>query len=840
MLRAGIARSRTPRIVAPTFFVLVLALLAPADAVAGGDRGGLPDYPYESGILVETPGVSSSAVAGMFNPASWALLDEHRLFLGWDEIAGSDRNNWTGALALRNVGFSARRFNFGEDGGQEFGFTDYTIGIGSGTRSGAFGLSYSWAKGDLEHAPRHERLAIGSINRWRKASFGAVHAMDLESRDNFTQVDLGIRPIGPKLTIFGDAVYAYGDSFEDIRTGYGVEYKPIPGLALAAKAQSTGEFSLRIGVDIARQTRASFRPHFDDDADRTASTYSIEFGPDRPAIGHGHIGVGKAYPTVDLRGGMTYRRYKYFDKRRTLLGMLKGINSMADNPRVGGLVINMSGMSIGPELAWELREQLAGFRARGKKVVVYFDRVSIFGLMLASVADQIWMDRIGTIDISGLSLGRTYYKNLLEKAGLGIDEWRFFTYKSAFESFSRDSMSDPDREQRQALVDDFYEVAANAIATSRGLSRRELDELVDEKGALLHDEALAAGLIDSVGTIHDAKRAAPGAASRGTEDASFAELAGLMGDPVWGPQEWGERDQIALLYAIGPCAMDSGIKGRLLSKKIRAARENPAVKAVVLRADSPGGDALPSDLVSRELKETQKVKPVIVSQGWVAGSGGYWISMHSDKIVASPLTITGSIGVIGGWIWNEEFGDKVGLTYDVVQRGKHADLGGGIRLPFLNVTVPERPLTDDERERMELLIRKMYKDFVEQVAEGRGLTEDEVDAVGQGRVWSGSRGLEKGLVDELGGLWLSLRLAKEAAGIADDERIDIVEGPSLGSFNLGSLFRPRLFGVDEKETPVQAQSPLPDAEVTYLKHLAEARGRPVLMMRPVEIFDGMK
>lgn len=818
----------------------ILAAVVPPAAYAGDDCGALPDYPSEAGILVETPGVSNSALAGMFNPASWALTNGQRLFLGWDEIAGSDQDNWTGVLSLRNFGFAARRFNFGANGGPESSFTDYTVGLAKGTRSGAFGISYAWATGDLEYAPRHERLTIGSVSRWRKASLGVVETMDLESRDNFVQVDFGVRPIGPRLTIFGDAVYEHGDSFEDIRTGYGLEYRPVPGLALAAKAQSTGEFSLRVGVDISRKSTVGYRPHFDEDADRTASTYSVELGPERPAIGHGYLGVGKKYPVLDLKGSMSYRRYKYFDDRRTLFGTLHGINGLADDPRAGGIVVNMSGMSLGPEMAWELREQLAGLRKRGKTVTVYFDRVSIFSLMLASVGDQVWMDPEGMIDISGLSMGRTYYKNLIEKAGLGIDEWRFFTYKSAFESFSRDSMSDPDREQRQALVDDFFATGAEAITSSRNIAPRDFDDLVNNKAMLLPGEALEAGLIDSIGTFHEAVKAAPKVLPRSSKDPSYAVLEGLTGDPVWGPMEWGEPPQIAVLYAIGPCDMDSGIKGRLLSKKIREARENPAVKAVVLRADSPGGDALPSDLVSRELKETQKKKPVIVSQGWVAGSGGYWISMYSDKIVASPITITGSIGVIGGWIWNEGFGDKVGMTYDVVQRGEHADLGGGITLPFINQQVPERPLTDDERARMEHLIKTMYKEFVGKVAEGRGLTEEEVDAIGQGRVWSGTRGLDNGLVDELGGLWYSLRLAKQAAGISDEDMVCIAEGPDLGAFNLGALFSPKLFGIKEPDPASRVKSALPQAEFDYLEHLLQAKGQPVLMMQPFEITDGLK
>jgi protease-4 len=456
------------------------------------------------------------------------------------------------------------------------------------------------------------------------------------------------------------------------------------------------------------------------------------------------------------------------------------------------------------------------------------------------------MDPQVMIHISGISAGRTYYKHALEKMGVGFDEWRFFKYKSAMESFSRDSLSEPDREQRQAIIDDIYETAAETITSARGISMAKFDELVNEKALLMPDEAMAAGIVDSIGTFHDAKKAAKKADLRSSIDESPTVLAGLLGDEVWGPQEWGEPPHIALIYAIGPCAMDSGIKGRTLSGYIRAARENPAVKAVVFRADSPGGDPLPSDLVSRELKETAKKKPVIVSQGWVAGSGGYWISMYGDTIVAAPVTITGSIGVIGGWFWNKELGEKIGFDYDGIKRGEHADLGAGIRLPFTGMSVPERQLTPDENDRMEHLIRMMYKDFVAQVAEGRGLTEEEVHSIGQGRVWSGKKGKEIGLVDELGGLWLSLRIAKEAAGIPADDPIVIAEGPDLGWFN-PSMFTPKLFGIDLSGVRNGAdalvadrntQNFLPEEEMTFLMYLIRSKGQPLLMMEPMGLRDG--
>jgi protease-4 len=493
-------------------------------------------------------------------------------------------------------------------------------------------------------------------------------------------------------------------------------------------------------------------------------------------------------------------------------------------------------MQMSAEMQWEIREALAGLRARGKKVVVYIDYANIYEYAMASVADQLWIDPVGGLDVRGLATGRTFMRRAFDKLGLGVDEWRFFKYKSAFEGYSRDSMSPPDREQRQALIDDFYEEVARQVTSARSLSREQWDAIVNEKGVLLAGEARAAGLVDSLGSFDQAKASARRAARRAGGDASATELAGVTGDPVWGPQEWGEPPRIAVLYAIGECAMDTGIRGRKLSKEIKKAREDRSVKAVVLRADSPGGEVLPSDLVAREMLETAKRKPVIVSQGAVAASGGYWISMFADSIVASPVTITGSIGVIAGWIWNKEFGDKIGFTFDGVKRGEHADLGLGIRLPLAGVMVPDRPPTVEERDRAERLIRDTYQDFVTKVAAGRGLDPKRVDEIGQGRVWTGSRGKEIGLVDELGGLWRTLQMAKAAARIPGKRPVEFQEGPWLGTIDLSAL-RPR-FPTGAEVAPLT--SPLTEAEAKLLRLMIEARGGPVLMTDPIEIEDGSK
>ena len=211
-----------------------------------------------------------------------------------------------------------------------------------------------------------------------------------------------------------------------------------------------------------------------------------------------------------------------------------------------------------------------------------------------------------------------------------------------------------------------------------------------------------------------------------------------------------------------------------------------------MRADSPGGDALASDIVAEALEDVQREdKPVIVTQGAVAASGGYWISMYGDKIVAAPQTITGSIGVIGGWFYNAGLKEKLGMTTDLVQVGQHADLGFGMTLPLLGAGVPDRNLTEGERALVENMIRTGYKEFVTKVAAGRKMKYEDVDKIGQGRVWPGVDGKQNGLVDELGGLETALLLAKQSAGIARDQPVTMVEAPQPEAFNT-NIFTPKL------------------------------------------------
>ncbi len=790
---------RVPLMLAVGIAMAVIAMVGPSFAGADADENvpppGLPVYyPGESGLyaesdlLVGTPGTTPTLAAGLFNPAAFSMLESGGVYFSWRDMVAlrDDPKDWLGIASGQNLAFAMQRFQLRDGQGEWDHLDEYTLALSWGDGRTGTGLAYSWNQGGCDLMTRHERLSAGTIQRWDWLSVGTASVFDMERKNHYVQADLGVRPLGPRLTLFADAVYAYRDEFEDIDFGYGLEAWPLPGVCVAGKLRDDGDYSVRLDVSFG-QDRLGGRLHADNDGDHVATTYAVEVSRKLPDLGHGFMHQKSRYPELSLKGSTVYRTYEWFDDRRRLLPTLHTIEYWAKDPQVGGLVLNLSGMRINPALMWELREQLAGFRAAGKTVTVYFDRLWLGTYALASVADEVWMDPVGSIDIRGLAMGRTYMARMLEKVGVEFDEFRFFDYKSAAEVLTRTSMSDGQREQLTDIMDDWFDTYIETICTARGMSREAFERLMNEKAQLYGEEVLAAGLVDSLGSYKRVKERARKVESRPTGDVASTDIRGVGGDYLWDRLAWGEPDRIAVIYGIGECAMQSGIKGPQLAKTIKRAGEDPNVAAIVFRADSPGGDPLPSDLVAREIKKAAEKKPVIVSQGMVAGSGGYWISMYGDSILASPFTITGSIGVIGGHLYDTELGKKTGLDYDFVKTGEHADADRGFVVPLIGQEVPHRPYTAEERERAKEIILALYDDFVEKVAEGRDMATEEVAEIAQGRVYSGARGSEIGLVDEVGGLWESIAMAKAAAGLDAEERVRLTEAPSLGKFRFPSF-----------------------------------------------------
>ncbi len=806
-------------------FALTLLVFLGVSWCGAYQPGPIPSFYTQVDFLLTTPGTSGSTLGGFINPAVYALLPgfEHQLMWSDEGATLSSLRRWGLFLGVPHLGFGFvhQRENLPLRRGltERVSITDYRIALAAGDGATSFGLGYSWSKGDVDAYPRDDVLQVGMVQRpIPHLSLGLVTNFALGSSHRTGVLDLAARPLGtPILTLFTDAELAEKDRLQDARWGIGAAVQPWPGIELAGKYRDDETFLVGFRFSFGRMA-VSATPHYNGGGELSHTTYCVRGGYPEANIFDRYLKKDTRYLSLKLKGRVSYRRYRYFDEgTHTLRGLLDALEGTIDDPRIAGVTLNLSGTAISRVLAWEIRQKLQQVRAAGKKVIVFLDQGGMTEYHLASVADCVVMDPEGYLLLPGYLSGHTFYRGTLEKLGLGVDVLRFYKYKSAGEMFSRNDMSPADREQRQALVDDRYQLVREEIVASRKVSREQYDSWIDQELLFYPQKALDLGLVDTLGRWIDAEDMVTSLEGQKKKMVGPGRLAARE----FPSQTWGSRPRIAVVYGLGFCAMDWGIKARQLEKIFRQLEKDGRVKAVVFRVDSPGGEGMASDVVAEALKKCAQRKSVIVSQGSVAASGGYHLSMYADTIVAAPNTVTGSIGVLGGWVWNKGLGSKLGMATDHVKVGQHADTGFGIMLPFLGLSLPDRPLTEEERTRFEEYIRDAYRLFVAKVAQGRGMTEEQVDAVAQGRVWSGVDGQEVGLVDEIGGLELAIALAKGAAGIDPQKDVEIVEMPEKGLFKL-DLFKPGIMSLNLEEDPLWQ----------YLKLFSEHPGQPLPVLPP--------
>jgi protease-4 len=752
----------------------------------------IPRYHTHSDYLMASPGSMRYGLYGYVNPAVLKQADDFDLLFTWsggsDAFDDFDRWGLFTVIPVPKLGFGMIRSD-----GDAGAVTDYRMSVAFGSKKTSLGLGYGWSGGETEVFNRGKVVTVGTLtrpNRYLSLGLSGTFATSGDAKEGL--LDVGIRPLGSELvTLFADYAPQNMDAFDTAPWSTGLIVEALPGVRVTGRYYDSHAVAIGLNVSLGRIGLES-QGHSDTGRKRSYNTYGVRAGALDRSVMRSLTQRDKRYLHLDLNGPMKYQRFKLFDRSHTLSGLLAAIAAAKEDPTISGIAINSSGMQADPEMAWEVREALKEFRAAGKKVVLYVDDAGLGEYQFATVADRIVLDPISDIFVTGVRGGRFYLKGTLEKLGVGFDEWRFFKYKSAYEAFSRDSMSEGDREQIQAIVDDFYDLAKNEVCEGRGISPAEFDHMVNEEMLILPEDAVKLGLVDTLGRWEVVKDV--------IEDLE-GEKKGMVGVGALAKYElpdddyWGERPKIAVIYGLGVCDMDTGIKARSLEKVFDKVAGRRDIKAVVFRVDSPGGSALASDVVAEAMKRCKEKKPLIVSQGYVAGSGGYWISMYGDTIVASPTTITGSIGVIGGWFYNEGLKEKLGMSTDLVKVGDHADLGYGISLPLLG-RLPDRNLTSGERSKFEHNIKHYYDVFVDKVAAGRGMDAEDIYKIAQGRVWSGSDGLDIGLVDVLGGLETAIMIAKAKAGISPDEDVDIVELPEPPLFN-PQMFTPSLIGMEK-------------------------------------------
>lgn len=459
--------------------------------------------------------------------------------------------------------------------------------------------------------------------------------------------------------------------------------------------------------------------------------------------------------TNDYAGKFKYKDFAMFDSEPQdgLMDIIKAIDYAKKDEKIKGISITNSSSMLGIAQNKALRDKLDDFKKSGKFVVSYSDGYSQSDYYLNSVADTIYLNPVGEIDFKGLSSEVMFYKDLQEKTGITMEVIRHGKYKSAVEPFLSNEMSPANREQLTALLTSVWSSVTADISKSRKIPVDSLNSIADNLGARTPELAKKVKLIDKIG-YEDEYHAGIKKALKVKKDEEYNSVSILdyvkataMNDLLSGGD-----DEIAIIYAQGEIRGGEGdvnvIGEGAMRTALKAARDNKNVKAIVLRVDSPGGSALTSELIWRDIELAKKVKPVVVSMGNLAASGGYYISCNANRIFAEPGTITGSIGVFGVLPNFTKLSNKIGIHTEQVSTNKNAS-GYSVFTP----------LKDDTRAIIQESVEKVYTTFVSRVAAGRKLSFDQVDAIAQGRVWSGSEALKNGLVDEIGGLDAAVKYA---------------------------------------------------------------------------------
>ena len=457
-----------------------------------------------------------------------------------------------------------------------------------------------------------------------------------------------------------------------------------------------------------------------------------------------------------------------------LLKVLQTLEAAAADDHIRGIYLRMGFNEnvAGTALLEELRAALAEFRASGKFVVSYNENYSQAQYYLASVADRIYIQPEGGLSWYGLSSNTMFFKGLFDKLDLRAEVFRptACRYKSAVEPFILDGMSPANREQMQALVDSMWGTISSEVCASRGIDSLDMRRMTDNLEVSLASEALAHGFVD--GILYEDQMEDVFAELGLSEDYDFISL-GDYASMVGVDMNNLSADRVAVLYAQGQIVDGEGygeeIYGNTLAAKIAELRDDERVKAVVVRVNSPRGSALASDVIWREMELLREVKPVIVSMGSYAASGGYYISCPADVIVADRLTLTGSIGVFGMILDpRDALKNKLGITFDGVRSNTSSD--------FLTTG----PLTPLQRGMIMRGVDQVYGTFTEHVSEGRNLPLERVLEIAGGRVWSGEQALGIGLVDACGGLKTAIAMAVDKAGLGENFRVVEVKDQPTG------------------------------------------------------------
>ncbi len=733
--------------------VLLAPLIAlPAHAAVPTDMGVIPSAALAddaSALIINPAGLGASAGATtMLTQQGWAsgtsriLLNAGSLGLGYSNI---------------NQGTSSN---------------DYTLGLG-------FALTDSWRWGMSYHLPAEGRpwsydlgvlarpmnyLALGATVRNVFATPGAFGS---SGRDY--QLGAAFRPFGPRWTLSLDLPYNDAQPFgwTTLQPFVGLDAEIIEGLHLRGWADTAGSFQVGVAVH-SFQLGAGVMGT----ASQAGGYLRLSAVRERSAIGaHGtqwaKLDLAQAL-SISQDGGLIGPTQDV----PTVYPVLQAIADAQKDPQVGALVLKLGPTSAGWATLEEVRAALVRFKQSGKPVWAYMEDGDFASYYVASAADRVFMNPLGSVDFSGIHHTYTYFKGLLGNLGIEPQFIAMGRYKTAMEGFERTDPSPAQREQGQAMLDDQYHRVVAAVAAARKLPVEQVRSLVAQ-ARFVAPEAQAAGLVDEIANRDQVPKRLEEVQGRSLNSVNVLRLR--YRTEAWAPPK------VAIVHAAGSIAegrsgndllQGAQLGAETIADALREVREDAGIKAVVFRVDSPGGSAMASEVMRRELELLAQKKPVVVSMGDVAASGGYWVAMiPKTTVFADPGTITGSIGVIVGKFNINGLLTKWGITNTTLKQGPHADMDSAVR-----------PFTPEEEAKLRASGEFYYGRFVSLVATHRDLSEGRVRELASGRVYTGAMAQKLGLVDKLAGLDEALMEARQRAGLANEE-VKLAFYPEVNPFS---------------------------------------------------------
>jgi protease-4 len=677
-----------------------------------------------------------------------------------DNPEGTDYDEWLTAIGLRigptmAIGASYRYFREGPDAYNKRHF--WNLGFASQTT------------GSLALAAVFSNLNRGRVDGVRSA---------IEQ-----QYSVGYRPFGQMLTLSTDMFLSTNDNFDAADFRYHAELVATNGLYLSASFDSDRSFQIGVRANLLKYFIGSQSTFDKNGHDGRTTLFVGATNMKQPSL----IREPKRCLDLSVNGRLSENPPQpvFGQKSTPFVTLIESVYRGAEDPTISTMKLSLDRLALGFGQAQELRDALAYFKSRGKRIICHLSDPNNIGYFVASVADTILIPPVSELRLIGLRAELTFWAGTLDKLGAKIELLRVGEYKTAAETYSREASSEENRKELNRLLDDLYDQLVSTIAQGRGLEPDSVRRIIDQ-GPFTSEEALRYGLVD--GLSYRDRVSSDYLA--GLPSISFQRyLSDTLTNDNWKPQP-----TIAIVVAEGEIAMDSGgdnwlnrpegVRPAEMNRALEQVRLNPDISGVVLRIDSPGGWALAGEEIHRAVTRLAESKPLVVSMANVAASGGYYIATPARRMYVDPASIVGSIGIYGGKADLSGLYEKIRLGKELYTRGRYAGM-------LTNV----RPFTDDEREKYQSHLQAFYDHFVDLVATSRGITRDSVDALGRGRTWTGREAVACGLADQTGGIKQALDCVAGEAGV-DGYRVElyptrrpwfILPGGSLWTRLLGFL-----------------------------------------------------